>query len=168
MDMHYAPHRLGDISVIIPSTMPASILDPQSSYLVISLPLVTMSMDYACSRSHDGAMVRVNQLPTCTDSIKRLNWIEFIVNFLCVCLINQSLPTSEFAWHSRQPHRLSAKRAVMASPLLWKIKTLLRWSIYWIWQNRWSSNGVNTEGFSGRNEMLSRFMGSIHDVDLDL
>lgn len=83
-----------------------------------------------------------------------------------------SLPMSEFAMAFDAASKLSAERAMTGSPLVWKVKRLfnlgsekrLREAIKMI--NLLAGEVIKQRremGFSGRNDLLSRFMGSIHD-----
>ncbi|XP_042519841.1 cytochrome P450 94C1-like [Macadamia integrifolia] len=83
-----------------------------------------------------------------------------------------SLPMSEFAMAFDLASKLSAERALVASPLIWKIKRLLnlgtekelKESIRMV---NLLADGVirqkRTMGFENQKDLLSRFMGSVND-----
>ncbi|XP_010541286.1 PREDICTED: cytochrome P450 94C1-like [Tarenaya hassleriana] len=82
------------------------------------------------------------------------------------------LPVSEFATAFDAASRLSAGRALVAVPLVWKIKRLLnigsekklRESIQLV--NRLAEELISErreKGFSDKHDLLSRFMGAIND-----
>ncbi|OWM73676.1 cytochrome P450 94C1-like [Punica granatum] len=86
--------------------------------------------------------------------------------------MNLSLPMSEFAVAFDAASKLSAERAMTASPLVWKVKRLLnlgsekrlREAIELI--NVLADDVIKQRremGFSAQNDLLSRFMGSIQD-----
>ncbi|MBA0564969.1 hypothetical protein Golob_009871, partial [Gossypium lobatum] len=83
-----------------------------------------------------------------------------------------SLPVSEFAEAFDLASRLSAQRGLASSPLIWKLKRLLnlgtekqlKQAIKLV--NELAQKMINQrreKGFSDRNDLLSRFMGTIND-----
>ncbi|KAF8395373.1 hypothetical protein HHK36_019319 [Tetracentron sinense] len=83
-----------------------------------------------------------------------------------------SLPMSEFAVAFDQASRLSAQRAITASPMIWKIKRLLN-----VGSEKKLKDSIKLinvlakelirqrrkKGFAKRQDLLSRFMGTIND-----
>ncbi|KAK7312639.1 hypothetical protein VNO77_36647 [Canavalia gladiata] len=89
------------------------------------------------------------------------------------CLL-LSLPVSNLAVSFDLASKLSAERAMMASPFIWKIKRLLNIGSEKKLKEAISVvNDVAREmikqrremGFNARNDLLSRFMGSVNDDD---
>ncbi|XVE59544.1 hypothetical protein DITRI_Ditri05aG0054300 [Diplodiscus trichospermus] len=83
-----------------------------------------------------------------------------------------SLPSSEFAEAFDLASQLSAQRALVSTPLIWKVKRLLnlgsekqlKEAIKMVDElAQQMINQRREKGFSGSNDLLSRFMGTIND-----
>ncbi|KAK4284227.1 hypothetical protein QN277_001086 [Acacia crassicarpa] len=99
------------------------------------------------------------------------NICKFSFGFDPGCLLS-SLPSSSFADAFDLASKLSAERAIMASPVIWKIKRFfnvgsekkLKEAIHVV--NDLAEGMIKQSremGFSARKDLLARFMGSVND-----
>ncbi|MED6148875.1 hypothetical protein PIB30_057135 [Stylosanthes scabra] len=130
------------------------------------LPLMASSV--ACPQNHQDSVIDLQ------DMLRRFsfdNICKFSFGLDPRCLL-PSLPVSPFAVAFDTASKLSAERAMTASPMIWKIKRLLnigsekklKQAISTI--NNLAEDLINKRrqmGFSTRNDLLSRFMTSVGD-----